>query len=198
MPDVMLDLETLSTRKNAIILTIGAIKFDPLGDITQGLHDPTSIDELKERCPDHFYMKVNIESCRQLGMHADADTIKWWSTKPLEVKEEALGGIDREPIQVMLDKLYFWFSGAEAVWSNGATFDIPIISDAYNMIGRKAPWKYWNERCVRTALHLGKTEPVKPPRGQHHHPLFDCYYQTIGVQRALRNISIGGSNGSGS
>ena len=33
MSHIMLDLETLGTVSNSIILTIGAIKFDPLTDI---------------------------------------------------------------------------------------------------------------------------------------------------------------------
>jgi hypothetical protein len=46
--DVMLDLETLSTRPNSVILTIGAVKFDPFGgeiDTDKGLYYRVNVDE---------------------------------------------------------------------------------------------------------------------------------------------------------
>ena len=35
MKEVMIDIETLSTKNNAVILTIGAIKFDRKDDIKE-------------------------------------------------------------------------------------------------------------------------------------------------------------------
>jgi len=45
--DVMLDLETLSTRPESVILTIGAVKFDPWGDDVEaknGLYHRVNVD----------------------------------------------------------------------------------------------------------------------------------------------------------
>jgi len=51
---VMIDLETLDVLPTATILTIGAVKFDPFGD-------------LQKEKQDTFYVKVDIDSCDRIG-----------------------------------------------------------------------------------------------------------------------------------
>lgn len=59
MSEVMLDLETLSTRTNAVILVIAAIKFNR--------NDP----ELPLERLQTFYRRIDIQSCVEVGMHTD-------------------------------------------------------------------------------------------------------------------------------
>jgi hypothetical protein len=61
--DVMIDLETLATSTDAVVLTIGAVKFDPFGS------------DIKEPAMDSFYVKIDIDSCDELGLVANDDTI---------------------------------------------------------------------------------------------------------------------------
>jgi hypothetical protein len=56
MKDVMIDLETYSTEKNAIILTIGAVKFDR-----------SFKEDTIENC-ETFYKRINIDSCKKVGL----------------------------------------------------------------------------------------------------------------------------------
>ena len=74
MADIMIDLETLATSPDAAILTIGAVKFDPFG---REKDDPKM---------DSFYVKVDLDSCDELGLVANDDTIAWWATQNLVPK----------------------------------------------------------------------------------------------------------------
>jgi hypothetical protein len=80
MIHVMIDLETLSTRPDAVVLTLGGIKFDPYTD--QAPHDP-------------LYFRVDVDSQTALGRHVMDDTLNWWATQPKEIAEDALGEGDR-------------------------------------------------------------------------------------------------------
>ena len=80
--NVMVDLETLSTKNNATILTIGAIKFN--------LKDAPGEGEQNT-----FYMRVNLDSCKELGLDIDKNTEKWWNEQSPEAREEAFNEQDR-------------------------------------------------------------------------------------------------------
>jgi hypothetical protein len=56
MTDIIIDIETLSTKTNALILTIGAIKFNR----------KESIKDIKDM--ETFYLRVDIDSCKKLKM----------------------------------------------------------------------------------------------------------------------------------
>lgn len=55
--NIMVDLETLGTKPNSAILSIGAVAFDD-----QGLHD-------------EFYCNVDLISSIACGYEIDADTV---------------------------------------------------------------------------------------------------------------------------
>jgi hypothetical protein len=89
----MIDLETLSTRPDAVILTLGAIKFNPY---TQD--DPY----------DPLYFKVDVDAQTALGRHVMEDTINWWSTQPQEIQDEAMGEGDRTSLEDTVKKINRW------------------------------------------------------------------------------------------
>ncbi len=60
---LMVDLETLATSPDAVILTLGAVTFDPASD----------------RTFDKLYYRVDLDSCTNLGMRIDDATVDWWS-----------------------------------------------------------------------------------------------------------------------
>jgi hypothetical protein len=185
----MIDLETLSTRKTAALLSIGAIKFDPAGDNSKLIvGGPRRVEDIQS-VTDSFYRRIVVESNKELGLHVDADTVKWWMRQSEEAKAEAFMGTDRVPVRQAMDEFYLWFSGAEFVWSKGASFDCAILAEIFAIIGRKAPWKYPAERCVRTAYDLGSFDEKSQPRNAlAHHPLFDAWHQIVGVQQSHANI----------
>ena len=172
--DIMIDLETLATSPDSAILTIGAVKFDPFGQ------------ELKEPAMDSFYLRVDLDSCHELGLVVADDTIKWWSQQDQQAQEEAFGTEGRVSVTDALNQLYKFCWGAKRVWSHGAGFDIVILETAFRKIGKGYPWQFWQVRDTRTIYDIG----INPDRPEvlKHHALHDAYNQAIGVQNVLRKL----------
>jgi DNA polymerase III epsilon subunit-like protein len=175
MREIMLDLETLSTRPNAIILSIGAIKFERKGPIRE-------LNEL-----DQFYKRIDIQSCRELGLHYEESVNDWWSRQDQNIRYEALENPDRSCLKDVLHEFKDWFRGCKLIWANGDDFDCVILAEAYKAAGIDVPWNYWDTRDVRTALDIGKISQRDLPANDKHHPVHDCYRQIIGVKKVFSN-----------
>jgi hypothetical protein len=177
--EVMLDLETLSLRPNAHILTIGAIKFTRKGKL-KPLHEF-----------DTFYRRITIDSCKELDMHISEETINWWNSQNKDVFHEAINNPDRIPIQTALKEFTAWFGDTRLIWANGDDFDCVVLAEAYRACGMVEPWKYFNTRDVRTVMDIaGITMNDVPKVEQAHHALHDCYRQIDAVQRSFKRIHI--------
>ena len=176
--EVMVDIETLSTQSNAVILSIGAIKFDRDGSL------PDSPSEM-----DTFYVRVARESCEVLGMHVDPETVQWWNNQPAEVREEALENTsERLTIKDALTRFEAWIGKSELVWGHGDDFDCVILSSAFQSCGMKTPWKFWNTRDTRTLFDIAGVRNSDLPSNSKHHPIHDCYRQVAGVLMSLRKL----------
>lgn len=173
--DVMLDIETLSTRNNASILAIAAIKFN-----SKTSHK--NFDDMEK-----FFAKVEIESCKSLDLHIDEKTVKWWEEQDKEIYNEMFGGV-REDLKVILEKFKKWYGNSEKIWSHGATFDIPILAEAYSRFGMETPWKFWNARDTRTLFDLAGITNRDLPKNNLHHPLHDCWRQIYGVKESMKRL----------
>lgn len=181
-----MDLETLSVRPHAVILVIGAIKFN------RGETWPENIDQSDIEKLDFFYTRIRIKSCVHEGLHIDASTEKWWKEQSDDVKHEALKHPDRVPLRQALVDFKDWFGDGfrTKIWGNGSSFDCTILGEAYKRCGMEVPWKYWLERDLRTITDLGKVRMCDLPQYKKHHALFDCYRQIIAFQRAERSLGL--------
>jgi hypothetical protein len=164
----MIDLETMATSTDAAILTIGAVKFDPFGK------------DIEEPAMDSFYVRVDVDSCDELGLAVSDDTLAWWANQSKEAQDEAFGEGKRIHIRDAFDQLYKFCWGAKRVWSNGSCFDIVICETVYKKLNKAIPWSFWQVRDVRTAFDLG-INPNRPTVTAHH-ALQDAYNQAVGIQ----------------
>jgi hypothetical protein len=177
--DVMIDLETLATSTDAAILTIGAVKFDPFGK------------DVQEPAMNSFYVKVDVDSCDELGLVTNDATIEWWSQQSQEAQDAAFDPDGRIHIRDAFDQLYKFCWGAKRVWANGSVFDIMICEHVFKKLNRANPWQFWQIRDVRTAFDLG-IHPHRPPVTKHH-ALEDAWNQAVGIQNvynALRSATL--------
>ena len=178
-PDIMVDIETLSTEPSAVILSIGAIKFKREGD----LPDLEKMDQ--------FYTRVSKESCEVLGMHTDNSTVEWWGRQEDAVRFEALENPeDRLPIKEALKKLSEWIGRSNYVWGHGDDFDCVVLNQAYKRCGQPVPWKFWNTRDTRTLFDLAGVRNADLPNNDKHHPIHDCYRQITGVKMSLSKLNL--------
>jgi hypothetical protein len=174
LTDIMIDMETLDVLPTATILTIGAVKFDPFGD------------DLNEPSCERFYVKVDIDSCDQLGCTVSQATLDWWSNQSKEAQEEAFSPDSRIPITEAMERLYKFCWGAKRVWSHGAGFDVIICEHLFRKIGKAIPWSFWEVRDTRTLFDLG-INPHRPPVLKHH-ALEDAWNQAVGVQNVFKAL----------
>jgi len=181
---VMIDLETLSTKPNACILTFGAMKFNPHNDARDATEDKIFNSKYS------FYRRIDPESCTALGAHIDDGTVAWWAKQDPKVKEEAFNEEDRYDIRTVLSDFHRWYNadgGTEAVWSNGSIFDIMIVEDYNSKLARGNPWKFWQIKDTRTIYGLCDAELPKLNEDAHH-ALWDCWKQLVGVQNCYRKL----------
>lgn len=170
----MLDLETLGTRPGCVILTIGAVKFDPYS--------------LKEPGPG-IYMRVDADEQIAMGREVQEDTLKWWMDQAEDIREEALGEADRVSVEYMYTELNRICVGVQNIWAQGPVFDIAILENIYRQYGWPTPWQFWQIRDSRTLFGVHGDPRVKGREG-HHNALADCVYQAQGVQQIYKQLGI--------
>ena len=120
-----------------------------------------------------------------LGLKIDEDTLAWWAKQNDDVKAEAFTEQDRYPIDQVFKELYKFCMTGKYIWAQGVAFDTVICEQIYKRLGRGAPRMFYNLRDTRTLFDLADPEM---PKAQHHHALFDCWRQTVGVQNVYRKI----------
>ena len=167
----MVDLETLATSPDAVILTIGAVTFDPASN----------------KIFDKLYYRVDVESCDRLGMTINDDTVEWWSKQAADVQTEAFAEDNRVPIEEVIEKFHKFAWNCDAFWSHGATFDLVILDCYYRKLNKVPPWNFWQIRDTRTLFDLGY-DPEMPKEGLHN-ALEDASRQAIGVQTIYRKLN---------
>lgn len=184
MKNVMIDLETLGTGSDAMILTIAAVEFNPETGGTKNT----------------FYKKVDIDSYKPYTgcFTMNGSTLTWWmTTAPTEARNEAFLG-QRFSLKTVLEEFSTWvksLSGEIRPWSHGASFDIAILSHSFTILGLEIPWKYWNIRDTRTLYDIGNVDlKTIPPTADskpypEHHALGDCFRQIEGVRKSMEVLS---------
>ena len=162
MKHIMLDLETLGTRADAVILSLGAVKFD----LTSGKIDDQG-----------FYASISIDSNQELGRHIQEDTLLWWLKQ--DIAAQSVFHEEKIALPQALEDFSDWVGTDDyEVWSNGADFDLPMLAHAYNQVQLETPWKFWNSRCFRTYKNLPGAKDIRAPAlGVKHNALSDAYQQ---------------------
>ena len=167
--DIMLDIETLATSPDAVVLTFGAIKFDPFNPSIQ--------------MSDGIYFRIDVDEQINLGRRVDEGTVAWWGTQSAEVREEALGETDRVSLEDFAKALNKFVVGVTRIWAQGPVFDIVILENLYRQIGKPAPWQYYSIRDSRTLLKaLGDD---RKGGALLHNALADAVSQAEAVQSAV-------------
>ena len=164
MNHIMLDIETMGTSSNAAIMSIGACYFEPsTGEIGNTFHE-----------------QVDISSNGVI----DASTVIWWMKQDDDARSKFYNNDKAEPLHHVLAMFADFVKPNCQVWGNGIAFDNVIIRNAYEhpSCADVVPWKFWNDRDVRTMVELGRVIGVDPKRdfpfeGVKHDALADSIHQ---------------------
>ena len=170
--DVMLDIETLSTRNDALVLSIGAVKFDCIGKDGPWFGD-------------QFFVVPSLIEQIMIGRHVDQKTQEFWQKQPLAASSHWNGpGVVPFKTYEALRDLSEFIKDAPRVWANGIVFDIGILTSLYQSQNMAVPWKYNAVRDARTFYDTNASRRTVDPGIPvedfiAHHPLGDCKMQII-------------------
>lgn len=168
----MLDMETIGTAANSVILSIGAVYFDDDGTLG-----------------DEFYYVLDTKSQSAKGRFTDPETLAWWEKQSEDAKKEAYSYPDAlrvDTVAALEDLHKFIKAGGKdvLVWGNGSDFDNALLADLFRSFGIKQPWAFWNNRCFRTYKSEFKALANEPPfDGIKHHALYDAKHQVRWLAR---------------
>ena len=183
----MVDIETLSTAVNAVVLSVGAVEFDPItGKIERELYRELRLD-------------------MQHARNVSADTVHWWAKQLSENNATNILAKDNAnktpPHTVVFELAEFFKCGGLygttqpeeykniEVWACDPDFDLAILSNLYGELNLPVPWKYWNTRSVRTVRTLAKLHNIGLPRDNaSHNALEDCIRQVAEIAELNRVI----------
>lgn len=191
MKHFMVDIETLSTAVNAVVLSVGAVEFDPI------------TGEIKRR----FYGELDLSEQKQ--RHISSDTVQWWFKQSVE-NQKSIDIILKENrwkngVEFVLHRFkeFIWGyanfladtnsrnEGYEkiAVWACDPDFDLAILANLYEEHNLPVPWKYSEPKSVRTVRTLAELHSIGLPRDNaSHNALEDCIRQVAEIAELNRVI----------
>ncbi|EFD5052126.1 exodeoxyribonuclease VIII [Escherichia coli] len=163
---LMIDLETMGTGPDAQIASIGAVFFDP---------------QTGEMGPE-FNKTIDMKTG---GGTVNISTIEWWLQQSSEARTAIL--TDKIPMDDALLQFREFIDENSGeffvqVWGNGSNFDNVILRRSYERQEIPCPWRYTNDRDVRTIVALGlvmdfDARSVITFEGERHNALHDARYQ---------------------
>jgi len=173
----MIDLETLGVEPDSVIMTLGAVKFDPFSEVEP--HTP-------------LYLRCDVEEQTETyGRRIDDNTLAWWSKQSQEIQDEAFGDEhERVTCDDLAKKLNKWCVGLDYIWCQGPTFDFTILQNFYKNIKKPCPWNYWQIRDSRTLFAMMPYDPRKDIQESLHNALADCFYQAKCVQKSYKHFGV--------
>lgn len=182
--DISLDIETLGKKPGCVILSIGAVMFEPLAKDSYFAEDY------------QFYRNITIFDQLMAGLAIDQETVEWWRDK-----DDAMTALIKPApisLQSALTDLNEWiisFEWSGNVWAKSPQFDCSIIEHAAELYAIKPAWNFRDLRDVRTihaaSLAVGRASNPPSPVGITHNALSDAMHQAVLVQHAFASLSNG-------
>lgn len=174
MKDIMIDIETMGTKSYSSIIAIGAVEFDIITGETG----------------DKFYKNISLESCIESGLTMDASTILFWMKQSKEAQNALFLG--EVPLKIALLELSYFIEQHKdhCVWGNSAAFDLGLLANAHEKCSLKLPWKYWQERDVRTLVAFNPALKKAIENDLPHDAISDCLYQIKYCSAIYNTINI--------
>ena len=164
---IMIDLETLGTGSNAVVVSISAVIFD-MKTGTLGNEFEIGLD--------------NREQVKKGGI-IDKETVEWWAKQDQDAKDE-LSRLIKQPVTDALNSFNKWIKANFNVpskiklWGNGATFDNVIVRNLYKRHDIEFLIPFYADKDVRTFTYLEKVNTrAFEFVGVKHRGIDDCKHQ---------------------
>lgn len=153
----MIDIETFGVGNQAPIESIGAVVFDEI-EIREAFHRHIPMQDM-----DKFVF--------------DSDTILWWMKQSELARKSVTNGIRDIPLAKTLADLNQLIKSADYIIAKGSHFDIPILMNAYKVMGVEVGFHWYNVVDLRTFIHAFPDMIFPKVEGIKHNALDDCVNQ---------------------
>lgn len=181
---LMVDLETMSKKPGAPLVSVGAVFFDPASGKTGA----------------EYYQVISLESSMSFGARPDASTILWWLKQSPEARSAIVVDDTVGLVEALEQFLDFIAENAAndsknvQLWGNGSSFDCPLLEAAFELADTPFPIPHWNYRDVRTVVELGKAVGLNsrydiPFEGDQHNALADARHQVKYVSAIWQRLT---------
>lgn len=167
--NLMIDIETLSTRNDAAVVAVGICAFDrdEILDTAEWLIDPRlSPGHRDRRCWDDF-----------------------WGRLPAETRGRMLGGTLAPWVAAAQIQAFLESYRKAPVWANPPAFDIVIMRSWFEALEREFPVHFTMERDFRTLRTLAKTKGIKYGAAYEERTAHDALDDAIVQARAIQIIN---------
>lgn len=189
--DIMVDLETLGTRQDTIVLEISAVEFNRYtGEIGEV-----------------FDAKLDIDDQLSYRRSLSRETLQWWFKQDeAAIKNvfDDVGGIKFETSTALFEFSNFvercdnkCNSDSDRrvvkLWGNGSIFDLGILQNMYEtcIFKVKLPWKFWAVNDVRTIVDLNPDVKKNCEfDGTPHCAVDDCKHEIKYLVETLKTIKV--------
>jgi hypothetical protein len=170
----MVDLESLGLRPNVVVVSIGVVRFNAEGIVSE------------------FYERIDMQEQVELGRSVDPGSVQWWAAQSEQARAE-LASYDRSPVEDALVRLrqfsHVGNNETGPLWGYGAAFDNAVLRDLYRDFDVGYGWSYRQDLCFRTVTNMAGFEWLEF-EGTEHHALDDARNQAKNL--IAYNNEIGG------
>ncbi|MCT7633891.1 3'-5' exonuclease [Aliarcobacter butzleri] len=178
MNHIMIDIETLGTNSNALVVSISAVIFDMSSNAIG----------------DTFEVGLNEQQQLEKGAIIDQSTVDWWDKQSDEAKT-MLNRLQKIDVEFALNEFNNWiknnFSAPSKIklWGNGATFDNVIVRNLFERHGIDFIIPYYADKDVRTLAYVAKVNTFSYKfEGVKHYGIDDCMHQIKYCQDGYQKI----------
>lgn len=184
--DAMIDVETLGTDPDCVVLSVGIVFFNiNEEDNYETLDDPKR----------SVYFALNPQEQIDMGRSVTFQTIDWWQEQDVMARKVfkeclKLDKADADNSDILRRIMHTLGECKDiCLWGNGSGFDNPIWNSLLKTYQIKNPFKFWNDNDLRTAKRIAGNPKLQITRGVYHNALDDAKYQVLALQEYLRRIN---------
>lgn len=175
---IVLDLETIGQSTVAPIVQIAAV--------VASHHDPIPCVARS------FDRRVALTDEDLKKFSVDINTIEWWLAQSKEAQSTVFAKEGRVSLRQTITDFSFWASslpGEKVVWSH-ATFDPPVLENAYRVLGLECPIHRRDFLDLRTILRLAGDLKSSPKKefGEAHTAPADARYEAHQLIKAFEKV----------
>lgn len=185
---IMFDIETLSIKSDAVVLSAAAIRFSL--DDTQKVRGGSLNDLYREYCRSACFVKFNVSEQFKMKRGTDESTMEWWTKQNQLVREKSFtpSKIDVGTVAGIKTLLEYSMQGdpEPTMWQRGG-LDQVVFEDLSRQF-QQPILPFWKWMDVRTMINLSKETATRgycdiPGFDRQfvvkHDPVHDCAYDIM-------------------